>query len=684
MRKPEPPIVYPPIAVAIMRNSRWLAVLGIGTLMVAAGVVVWFKISHDPNVIWLSPTGGAQWIRHDRPVRLRARFGGGVVFFQKQFDVSEECNDLALVVHALKVATVKLDGELLYSNPSALKLNVVERAGELFFETQPSSETLNWKPPVRIAVPFLSAGRHELIIAVVNPSGPPAMLAYAKPLDLATGRDWLAKAPGHKWRPALPVTTRRLPQISEAVSSQFGIPAAYIGALAAIFFLTFILAASIPSTRLAAFSSKFDMAGSLRWMLIAAWLVLAACNFSSLSLDYGFDSRQHVQYVKFLSERHRIPLATDGLQMFQSPLSHILAAAVHKMASLFVEDETAWRTVLVMSFLTGVAQVEIAFRALKAVFPERQDLRLLGLLVAGLMPMSLYMSQVIGNEPLAAVFAAGAVTLAIISLQSPKLICSQPAQYALGTLWGLALLTKISTVLLLLPIGIAIGFSVLRVGNSLRTLSSCFARVFGTAILISGWYYGRNWILLGKPFIGGWDPERGFVWWQDPGYRTFGQFTSFGQALWHPIYSAYASFWDSVYSTMWADGMLSGRFTIDTMPPWNYSFMLVGTWLALLPTAAILLGAVVAFLPSRRARQPALIFAVSCVATYLAAMLYLYLHVPIYSAGKASYTLALLPCYGVLAAAGFDLMLRNRILRAVVFGWMACWAIFAYCAYMIV
>jgi len=688
MRESEPSIDSPPIADANVRNSRWLPSFGVLTLVVIACVVVWFKISHDPSVIWLSPKGGAQWIRHDQPVRLDARLGCGVAFFQKKFDLSEDCHDAALVVHALKVATVKLDGELIYSSQPALKLEVVKHGGELVYVTRSSQEFPNWKLPVHITIPSLSAGSHELSIAVVNPSGPAAVLAYAKSLDVATGPDWQAMALsselGSKRRPALLVTTHRLPKLSEAVSSRFGIPSVYFCALAALFFSTFIFAASIPTTRLAALNSKLDIAGSLRWMMIAAWLILAAHNFNSLSLNVGFDCTDHVKYVEFLSEHHRVPLATDGWQMFQSPLYYISAAAVHATASLLVEEETAWRVVMLMSFLTAVAQVEIAFRALKSVFPNRQDLRCLGLLVAGLMPMNLYMSQVMGNEPLAAVFGAGAVTLAIVSVQNPRFICSQPVQYALGTLLGLALLTKISAVLLALPIGVAIGFTLLRVGNSLTSLLFCLARVFGTSILISGWYYGRNWILLGKPFIGGWDAARGIDWWQEPGYRTIGHFTSFGEALWHPIFSAYAGFWDAVYSTMWVDGMLSERIGINALPPWNFSFMLAGAWLALLPTAAISLGTVVAFLPSRRARQPALILAASCVGVYVAAMLYLYLQVPIYSTAKASYTLALLPCYGLLAAAGFDLMLRNRILRAAILGWMVCWAIFAYCAYVIV
>jgi hypothetical protein len=405
-------------------------------------------------------------------------------------------------------------------------------------------------------------------------------------------------------------------------------------------------------------------------------------NFTSLSLDYGSDRTGHVAYVEYLSQQHRVPLATEGWQMFQSPLYYVVAALIHAGGTMIFDDTTAWRIVLLFSVVVVGIQVQLIFRALMASFPVRQSVQCLGMLVAGLMPMGLYLSQMIGNEPLAGLFGAGAVTLTIVGFQDPQRMIRQGRQVAIGLLLGLAVLTKVSAVLLFPPITMAIILATRRAVDSGSRIAFSLLRVFATVALVSGWYYLRNWYLLGRPFIGGWDAARGIDWWQDPGFRTLSQFTSFGEALKHPVYAGYAGFWDGLYSTMWLDGFLSGKTSIDHLPPWNHAFMLLGAWLALLPTAAILVGVVAAFLPSRRTGQPAVIFSVSCVAIYVVAMLYLFLHVPIYSTVKASYTLALLPCYGVLAAAGFDIMVRNRLLMAAVFAWMACWATAAWCAYL--
>jgi hypothetical protein len=148
------------------------------------------------------------------------------------------------------------------------------------------------------------------------------------------------------------------------------------------------------------------------------------------------------------------------------------------------------------------------------------------------------------------------------------------------------------------------------------------------------------------------------------------------------VYAGHAGFWNALYSTMWLDGFLSGKISIEHLPPWNHAWMLAGAWLAVVPTLTILGGAVAAFLPSQRRRRPALLFAASCVAIYLLAMLYLYIQVPTYSMAKASYTLALLPCYALLGAAGSEMLLRSRLSRAFVVAWMSCWAVFAWGAYL--
>jgi hypothetical protein len=208
--------------------------------------------------------------------------------------------------------------------------------------------------------------------------------------------------------------------------------------------------------------------------------------------------------------------------------------------------------------------------------------------------------------------------------------------------------------------------------------------VFGACFLTSGWFFLRNWLALGKPLIlGGGDAANEHEWWQDPSYRTWGQLFSFGTSLVRPVYSGAWSLWDSLYSTMWLDGLVSGSISNPTRVPWNLRWMEAGAWLALVPMGLLVSGSLSPFRKELRSSRTVVCFALAALAVYLAAMIDMYLRMPIYSTAKATYTLGLIPCYGVLAAAGAEPIIRFRWLRELIFAALACWAVAAYAAYFV-
>jgi len=140
-------------------------------------------------------------------------------------------------------------------------------------------------------------------------------------------------------------------------------------------------------------------------------------------------------------------------------------------------------------------------------------------------------------------------------------------------------------------------------------------------------------------------------------------------------------FWDSLYSTLWLDGFLSGIAVFGVRPPWNDDFMLAGAWLGLIPSALLLLGLGSLLRERLPGSRAALLFASGCLAVYLAAILDLWVRLPVYSAAKASYTLGLAPCYGLLIAAGAEALLRGRLARSLTAAMISCWAVAAFVAY---
>jgi hypothetical protein len=111
--------------------------------------------------------------------------------------------------------------------------------------------------------------------------------------------------------------------------------------------------------------------------------------------------------------------------------------------------------------------------------------------------------------------------------------------------------------------------------------------------------------------------------------------------------------------------------------------MLAGAWLGLPIMAAILVAMVWAPRESNPARSAQRLAAVAVLA-YIAAALSLYLRLPIYSCAKATYTLGLLPCFAILAAAGFGSVLKWTWSRALVNGWLVCAGAAFYAAYFVI
>ncbi len=73
-----------------------------------------------------------------------------------------------------------------------------------------------------------------------------------------------------------------------------------------------------------------------------------------------------------------------------------------------------------LTLLCGVAQVELCYRAGRLVFPGRDDLQSLAVLFGGFLPMNVYMSQTLSNEPLCGVFSALIVLLCWQMLREPE------------------------------------------------------------------------------------------------------------------------------------------------------------------------------------------------------------------------------------------------------------------------
>jgi hypothetical protein len=409
---------------------------------------------------------------------------------------------------------------------------------------------------------------------------------------------------------------------------------------------------------------------------------MAINNITKIPLDIGMDIKGHMEYIKYIVDNMRIPLAIEGWQMFQPPLFYIVSAIIYKLFSVSVNPASVDYLLRLLPLACGALQVELCYRTLRHVYPERDDLQAVGTVIGGLLPMNIYMAQFSGNESMAACLTSIVILLSIRLFCSPSLP-SKIDLLSIGLFLGLAILTKTSAVLIIIPTAVLLIYksSADIQSNTAKTTETIKSMmlIFGVIFIISGWYYIRNWIEMGQIVISGWSTQRDIIWWQDPSYRTPQQFLTFGESLYYPVFSAAMSIWDGLYSTLWMDGYLSSY----NRPPWNYKFMLSNAWLALLPSVIIMIGIISALLKSTRQRWPFLCYSVICVVIYISAILYLFLALPILSTAKATYALGITPCFAILCASGFEILTRRPMVKAIMFGGIACWAFASYAAYFV-
>jgi hypothetical protein len=203
-------------------------------------------------------------------------------------------------------------------------------------------------------------------------------------------------------------------------------------------------------------------------------------------------------------------------------------------------------------------------------------------------------------------------------------------------------------------------------------------------LALAGWFYARNAILFGDPLIANWGdmPGATLKWWQQPGFHTAAFYLNFGEALTHPYLSAFRSFWDSLYSTLWGDGGIAGRVNPSQRHEfWNYGFMSAAYLVAIPASLFAAAGAVRCVGRALRDEDPRRRAAFSFLATLAYAvvfgLMYMSLRLPFFAQAKATYGLILMPPFALFFADGLswcdEALARREWLpaRAVLYGWFA-------------
>jgi hypothetical protein len=210
----------------------------------------------------------------------------------------------------------------------------------------------------------------------------------------------------------------------------------------------------------------------------------------------GFDAVAHLDYIHFLRENHQLPLPISGWEMHQPPLYYALFS--------LVPTEVTFNIVGFLSWLILVASVAFFVKHLveKTPLPFKENLDYLVASTTGFavsVPVVIYLSTAVGNEFFATTLISVCLVYYVTFFQA-HLKAKKPSKipFILGILLGIALLSKVTS--LVLVISILCERLIVTNGN-LKTVVRQLWVPLGTSVLISGWFYLRNYMLYGNPIF---------------------------------------------------------------------------------------------------------------------------------------------------------------------------------------
>ena len=654
-------MIPPPGVLFRLQASAWAALLVVCLGLLAHAILL------DEEVPFIRRAGGPHWIMAPPPETTNLIVvdpaAPPAYVFTREFEAGPEDSAARLRGAALKKIRLQLNGE-----PLAL---VARGSG--------------WKQGFEADLAHrLRPGRNRLTASVTHPNGPALLqLELEKPSGaIVTDDAWRVAGPGSGPVDAEVATDVALHPGSQELPASWEIPASH----GALLLLAFAGGAGIAWRRtrlgLAVAGEKAPA-----WTLAAVtcfWLAAFALKFWRIPVGIGFDAPAHLVYIDFLLDFGALPTASYGFSTYHPPLFYLMTSAWVGLLGTEAGSLAGQVAYRMIPFASGLAGVWLSAGVARRLWPREALRPSLAIAAAGLLPMNLYMSAYVSNEPLLAVWVSGALALATAILLAERVRWVGLA--CLTLLLGAALLTKF-TALAVVPI-IAF-FVALRAWwlddhGPGRALGWMLGLTAGAA-LISGWFYTRNWLLFGDPLVWNLDVPGALTWWMRPGFHTAHWYLRFGEVLSHPLFAGYASFWDGIYSTLWGDGLVGGMVAASTRHGlWNDQFQWLTYPLALPASLAMVAGFARLWLQSLRDESAARRLVLSMLLTVLFVLAFsmglISLRLAFYAQAKAFYLLcgalplAIVTAEGLAAVASWTAKGTSpwhRPLHCLWMGWLA-------------
>ena len=407
-------------------------------------------------------------------------------------------------------------------------------------------------------------------------------------------------------------------------------------------------------------------ASRLRLALLAIWFLVAVNDF--VKLPPGWDGLRRPRRLRAVHSRARRAAARDRW-LGDVPVAALLPALRGNRFAARRMERAGDPDVRVDLDRQRARADRDRVPAEQRVFPERDDLQKVA--IAGERRCCRWASPCRRESATSRSTQSLARAHAAAGGPASSSATTRPLRDAilLGAVWGLALLAKATAALLAAPLSYALSVSDAPPARRWNANWQRRPRRALASAAVAGWFYLRNWIVLGTPFAfgtsfaGGSLPPGGF-WWQEPGYGR-----------WHSLIGSEAADPARFDSAMprFLEQLLHavGRREYGLDHPVRRD-----PAVELRADAGVGMGGRPAVCADRARRlecdasragsglRARVQIGVIALATQIAAALLLFVRMPVYSQGKATYALALTPIFGLLAARGFDSLGGNAVARA--------------------
>ena len=206
----------------------------------------------------------------------------------------------------------------------------------------------------------------------------------------------------------------------------------------------------------------------------------------------GFDAVENVQYIELLMRSWALPSPDAAWATAHPPLFYYLAAGLwHGLVEVGGQGDFLVILPLLIS-LAGLVPAIVAFRCIGQRAPGDSSRAVMASALLLFLPVHVYMAPMIGEELLATAWISLALWCALpraFGASSGESVLPRVGQgFSVGVFLGLALLTKMSAVLVVSAIVCAWLIQAVSAGHWTSALKSCGVLLV-TALAIGGWYY---------------------------------------------------------------------------------------------------------------------------------------------------------------------------------------------------